>query len=186
MEETSAFDPFQSGFRPGHGVEMALVTLTDDLRRKLDLGGSALLILLDLMVAFDIVDHGLLAHHLADAGICGSALQWLKSLLQGWGQRVAMGESISQHQALNCGVLQGPILSPMLFNIYMRPLAQLVRSFGLGCHQYADDTQLFLLMGGHPSTPPDCLTSCLDAVVEWLKRSWLKLNTAKTKVLWLG
>ena len=74
----------------------------------------------------------------------------------------------------------------MLFNIYMHSLAQLVWSFGLGCHQYADDTQLFLLMDGHPSTPPDCLASCLEAVVDWLKRSRLKLNPAKTEVLRLG
>lgn len=33
---------------------------------------------------------------------------------------------------------QGAILSSMLFNIYMHPLAPLVESFGLGCHQDAD------------------------------------------------
>ena len=60
LEETSALDPFQSRFRPGHGVETALVALMDDLRRYLDQGGSALLILLDLSAAFDTVDHELL------------------------------------------------------------------------------------------------------------------------------
>ena len=74
LEETWALDPFQSSFHPGHGVETALVALTDDLRHQLDLGGSALLILLDLTAAFDIVDHGLLAHRLADMGIQGLAL----------------------------------------------------------------------------------------------------------------
>ena len=103
LEETSALDPFQSSFRPGHGVETALVALTDDLRCQLDLGGSALLILLDLTAAFDIVYHGLLARHLADVGIQGLALKWLKSFLQGRGQRLALGESISERRALDCG-----------------------------------------------------------------------------------
>ena len=35
LEETSALDPFQSGFHAGYGLETALVTLTDDLRRQL-------------------------------------------------------------------------------------------------------------------------------------------------------
>ena len=34
--------------------------------------------------------------------------------------------------------------------------------------------------------PPECLENCLEAVVDWLKWSWLKLNPAKTEVLWLG
>ena len=82
LEETSTLDPFQSGFRPGYGVETALLALTDDLRRHLDQGGSALLILLDLSAAFDTVDHELLARRLATTGIQGSALKWLISFLQ--------------------------------------------------------------------------------------------------------
>ena len=123
---------------------------------------------------------------LADMGIRGLALQWLKSFLQGLGLRVAIGESTSQHQTLSCEAPQGAILSLMLFNIYVHPLAQLIWSFRLGCHPYADDTQLFLLMDGHLLTPPDCLARCLEAMVDWLKWSWLKLNLAKTEVLWLG
>ena len=56
LEETSALYPFQSGFRPGHRTETALVALMDDLRRHLDQGGSALLILLDLSAVFDTVE----------------------------------------------------------------------------------------------------------------------------------
>ena len=75
LEETSALDPFQSGFRPGCGVETALVALMNDLRRHLDRGGSEFLMLLDLTAAFDTVDHELLACRLAATGIQGSALK---------------------------------------------------------------------------------------------------------------
>lgn len=72
-------------------MEMVLVTLSDNLRRQLKRGGLALLILLDLTAAFNVVDHDLLIHCLANVGVCGVALQWLYSFLWGQGQRVALG-----------------------------------------------------------------------------------------------
>ena len=32
----------------------------------------------------------------------------------------------------------------MLFNIYMRLLGKVIRGCGVACHQYADDTQLYI------------------------------------------
>ena len=43
LDETNALDPFQSGFRPRHGTEMALVALYDDLLREADRGKTCLL-----------------------------------------------------------------------------------------------------------------------------------------------
>ncbi|XP_048354704.1 uncharacterized protein LOC125433843 [Sphaerodactylus townsendi] len=74
----------------------------------------------------------------------------------------------------------------MFFNIYMPPRESLVWSFGLWCHQYADDTQLLFTMEGNPISSPDALLHCLDAVASWLSASQLKLNPTKKEVLWLG
>ncbi|KAF7246241.1 RNA-directed DNA polymerase from mobile element jockey [Varanus komodoensis] len=75
VDETDYLDPFQSGFRPGYGTESALVTLYDDLCREKDRGSASLLVLLDLSVAFDTIDHGIRLDRLAGVGVGGTALQ---------------------------------------------------------------------------------------------------------------
>uniref|UniRef100_A0A803U0T6 Reverse transcriptase domain-containing protein n=1 Tax=Anolis carolinensis TaxID=28377 RepID=A0A803U0T6_ANOCA len=186
LDETAGLDPFQSGFRSGHGTETVLVAITDEIRRQLDRGGSALLVLLDLTAAFDTVDHDLLIHRLAMSGVRGLALKWLNSFLQDRRQRVEWLGQSSESSCLCCGVPQGAILSPLLFNIYFRLLAGLVWSFGIECYQYADDTQLLLHLEPGTTTIPENFKLCLEAVMSWLQASRLKVNPAKTEILWPG
>lgn len=85
LADISALKPFQSGFWSGHGKEMALVALTDDLCRQFHQGGLMLLLLLDLTAVLDMVNHDLLTHCLTDVGVCGVILKWLTSFLKGQG-----------------------------------------------------------------------------------------------------
>ena len=130
LDETDALDPFQSGFRPRHGTEMALVTLYNDLLREADRGKISLLVLLDISAAFDTIDHGILLGRLSKLGIGGLALAWFHSFLEDHPQRVQLGESVSAPWSLNSVVPQGSIISPMLFNIYMRPLGGVIKGCG--------------------------------------------------------
>ena len=95
LDKTNALDPFQLGFRPRHGTETALITLYDDLLREADRGKISLLVLLNILAAFDTVDHGILLGRLSELSIGGLALAWFCSFLEDRPQRVQLGESIS-------------------------------------------------------------------------------------------
>uniref|UniRef100_A0A803TVM8 Reverse transcriptase domain-containing protein n=1 Tax=Anolis carolinensis TaxID=28377 RepID=A0A803TVM8_ANOCA len=182
LVETDYLDPAQSGFRPGHGTETALVSLVDDLCRELDSGSVSLLVLLDLSEAFNTVDHGILLGCLTGIGLGGTALQWLQSFLEDHTQKVLIGNNCSTPQPLSCGVPQGSVLSPLLLNIYMKPLGEIIRSFGVLCHLYAYDIQLYHSFSPASKEAVQILNRCLAAVSEWMRVNKLKLNPDKTEV----
>ena len=138
-------EPMQSAYRACHSTETALVRVQNDILRTLDQGGAAILVLLDLSAAFDTIDHSILLSRMESVlGVKGSALQWFKSYLLGRKQRIKINDDFSENQEILWSVPQGSVLGALLFLIYIIPLAQLIRSYGLNNHGYADDTQLCL------------------------------------------
>ena len=86
--------------------------------------------MLDLSATFDTVNHNIfLARLNEELGICGLALEWLKSYLAKRGQR---------------GVRQGSPLGPLLFLIYASKPFRVVEDQLPQAHCYADDTQIYL------------------------------------------
>ncbi len=76
------YEEFQSGFRPRHSTETALVQITNDFLLASDQGCISLLVLLDLSAALDTIDHDILIDRLQNyTGIQGQALRWFRSYL---------------------------------------------------------------------------------------------------------
>ena len=102
-----------------------------------------MLVLLDLSSAFDTVDHAILLTHLKNIGITGLVYDWFHSYLSGRSQAVFLEGVASDSVNLTCGVPQGSVLGPILFNIYMQPIGDIARKHRMKYYFYTDDTQLY-------------------------------------------
>ncbi len=73
-------------------------------------------------------------------------LKWFRSLLEGRGYYVSIGEHKYKKTSITCRVPQGSILAPLLFCLYMLPLSQIMRKNQVAYLSYADDTQIDLAL----------------------------------------
>ena len=187
LQDNSLFEVFQSGFRPYHSTETALVKVTNDLLLAADNGLVSVLVLLDLSAAFDTIDHNILLQRLeCDVGIRGTALSWFKSYLSERYQFVNVNQSSSPCSKVTYGVPQGSVLGPILFTLYMLPLGNIIKKHGINFHCYADDTQLYLSMNPDQTDQVDRLSACVKEIKTWMTLNYLLLNPDKTEVIVLG
>ncbi len=135
LEKNDICEDLQSGFRPSHSTETALIRVTNDLLLSSDLGCISLLVLLDLSTAFETIDRKILLNRLENfVGINGSALAWFKSYLSDCHQFLAVNEEVSYRSQVQYGVPQGSVLGPLLFTLYMLPLGNIIRKHRVRFH----------------------------------------------------
>jgi len=115
-------------------------------------------------------------------GISGTALNWFKSYVEDRKYFVEIGKCVSDQMAMTCGVPQGSILGPLLFNL---PLGQLIRSYMQLCN-YADDTQIYVSLTAGEHGPVDTLCHCIEHISVWMQNNFLQLNSDKTEIIVCG
>ena len=114
-----------------------------------------------------------LEHHV---GFGGTALRWLESYLTDRARIVFYQGSESKHCKLHFGEPQGSVRGPLLFVIDMLPFGDVVRSFPISFHCYADDPQLFIPVESRDSAQIQKIESCLAALKSWMSHVMTRLN----------
>jgi len=178
--EKKVLNAFQSGFRPRHSTETALLRITDDILLAFDKRQGTILTLFDFSKAFNCVNHKLLFAKLRALGFSEGVISWLRSYLSGRRQCVRDGDRTSDWEFVTCGVPQGSILGPLLFVLYVNDIHTSLKYCTF--HMYADDLQIYIHFDPqHVNDSVDKMNADITEIVEWARKHGLKLNPGKTQ-----
>ena len=169
----------QHGFRPFHSTTTALSTLefyiSDGFNQNRP-PKRTVLATLDLSKAFDVVCHRSLVELVHDTPLPRSLVRWLSNYLNGRQAATSFREHTSPHRIIDCGVPQGSVLSPTLFNFYVHDAPPPPDNVNLV--SYADDF--------HPFASSSNIDIASNSINSYLKRLYdfftsRKLSFASSK-----
>ena len=175
----------QNGFRKKRSTIDHISSLTSiiDTRKKLKL--STFCAFIDFRKAYDSINRAKLWQRLSELGVSGKLYRSIQSLYASVTSCVRVNSLHTEWFDVNCGLRQGCILSPILFNLYINDLALYLKSLdkGITCGEdkvcillYADDIVLMA------ETEQD-LQFLLNALNNWCASNDMVINVKKSNVI---
>ena len=168
------------GYRKGHSTQQCLLVMIEMWRNALDNKNLAGVILTDLSKAFDCLSHELLIAKLGAYGFDKSALKFIYDYLRNREQRTKVNGLYSSWKDLKCGVPQGSILGPLLFNIFINDIFYFIDKAKIA--NYADDNSIYITTDNVESLLK-LLEIETSAVLSWFKMNEMKSNDDKCHLM---
>ena len=172
----------QYDFRNNHSVNHALLDVVTNCYDVLHCSQNTALLFIDLRKAFHTVSHKILLHKLHYDGIRGPVYAFIENYLTSRHQFATFNDTSSSTKPINIGVLQGSILGPLLFLIYINNLLNAINSTP---RIFADDTCLILLQSSLSALEK----ACSDELVQlkgWCDANKIQINPSKSHILHLS
>ena len=185
VEARSLLADEQNGFRSDRSCVDHIFSLSVLIRNRLRMKQNLFCAFIDLEKAFDRIDRRLLFYRLLKCGINGNLYNVIKAMYSDTVSSVRVNNNLTEWFHINCGVRQGDILSPLLFNIYINDLLLALKKLDSGvvcgntkicCLLYADDLVLI-------AENENCLQKLLNVMYSWCDEWKLKVNLSKSNVV---
>jgi hypothetical protein len=183
--------PHQHGFRARHSTLDNLYHLLSTVYRALReqhtrrTENRALPVaFLDLVKAFDRVDHRILLFRLWSYGVRGRLWRWTRAFLRGRQFRVIYRNQLSALFTLSEGVPQGCVLAPLLFAVFINSLPFVIhmRARHVLVTLFADDIAIAPLV--HANNGRDHqLQLALNAATGWAHENGMEFSADKSAVV---
>ena len=170
----------QHGFQAGKSTDTILLSFYDYVTDCLDRNKVIDAIFFDFQKAFDTIPHNVLINKLLSFGFRGQALHWIKDFLSNRHQRVRIGNVCSRSLPVTSGLIQGSVLGPTLFNIFINDIDTRLKHSSI--LKYADDIRIF---NSSPKQLSELLNlkiqtqNDIDSLVRWASDSGMTFNVEK-------
>ena len=166
----------QHGFKKQHSTQTAMLDIQNDISEQLDENNYVALVSLDLSAAFDVVNHKLLIKRLHMKGLPIHLSNLIKSWLSNRTMYVEVNMKCSTYRSIKEGTLQGSVLGPVLFAIFISPIYELtlLTTFADDNYLHEFDKDLMATIGK--------VKMKAELVINWLRNSGMKVNTDKTEL----
>ena len=176
----------QFGFRPGYGTVDAIFVLNSIISQTLNNKKRLYCAFVDFQTAFDSINRCKLWYKLSKIGIKGKMLRIIHNMYSNVKSCVTVRGFNSEYFKSSLGLMQGEVLSPILFSLYVNDFEKEFISsnclpyelgpLNLFLLLYADDMILF-------SDSVEGLQRELNALHECSKSWDLTVNIKKTKIV---
>ena len=173
----SALDPLQFAYRPGIGVEDAIISLLHRGLSHLEKPGTSVRILFfDFSSAFNTIQPRILKDKLEKAGVEYGLAEWILDYLTDRPQFVRARDCVSDVLTCSVGAPQGTVLAPFLFTLYTADFRH--NTDGCVLQKFSDDSAIIGLITEDDDAEYRGLT---QDFVDWCQRNHLLINAGKTK-----
>uniref|UniRef100_A0AAV2LFH5 Reverse transcriptase domain-containing protein n=1 Tax=Knipowitschia caucasica TaxID=637954 RepID=A0AAV2LFH5_KNICA len=170
-------DPLQFAYRPGIGVEDAIISLFHRSLSHLEKPDSTVRILFfDFSSAFNTIQLRLLRDKLETAGVDYDLSEWILDYLTDRPQFVRTRDFVSEVLTCSVGVPQGTVLALFLFTLYTVDFRH--NTDGCVLQKFSDDSAIIGLSSEDDDTE---YRGVIQDFVDWCQRNHLLINAGKTK-----
>ena len=183
LEERAVLPPNQGGFRQGKCTWENAAAFAYEVYEGFQRKEQTLAVAIDLEDAYNRVNFKLLIDLLQQYGVSLTITRWIAAAMLERTVVLRLGDWSSASLKLTMGLPQGSPLSPVLYNVYTKGLADLDLRGPARVLTLADDGLIFKTTRDEQQAA-EAVQEQLDNAAHWCQETGSSINPSKAQSLW--